>query len=175
MFPYGKIPLVLCTYSTIVPARGYFLRSTLGPAFFHFRLTDQHTGDQSAPAALDLTHRSFCPSWGTPRSERNLSNDSREVRVFLSRGSPPKFGVKVTSNPSGRVSDAFTTSVPCCFRSSMSSTPKMRRTEESVTSPLWFSNRFNVERPTLANAAKCCCVRPRSLRRSRTWRTITPN
>jgi hypothetical protein len=44
----------------------------------------------------------FCPSWGTPRSERNLSNVSRELRVFLSRGSPPKSGVKVTSNPSGR-------------------------------------------------------------------------
>ena len=70
------------------------------------------------------------------------------------------------------VSDALRRSVPSCFRSSMSNTPRIRSTDESVTSPLWFRNRCNVERPTLASAARCCCVRPRSLRRSRAVRTI---
>ena len=78
----------------------------------------------------------FCSISGTLNSERNFSSDSLEARVFTARGSPPKFGVKATSNSPGFISDFFTSRVPCCFRSSISSAPRIRKTEESVTSPL---------------------------------------
>ena len=94
-----------------------------------------------------------------PISSRKDNRASRSGNVLASSAPSPKFGANEAVELPSLLRRRR--SAPSIFRSTMSSTLRILKTEDNCTSPLLFSKRDSVERLTLASAARWFCVIPR--------------